>query len=1095
MKFLKKLIAPNSSTRFLAVSAVVATLLFLDNLRAKRESAFPTLTPAKSHAEIAERSAQYHTLAQQNKPEEPIPAHALSIEADQAGPERVQRVQHVQHVQHVRLPDTRKRVAQLLQRMRRPDISKTPRQDSTLITNVQAAQLMTAADRFMCTTEMATLLAIMHLGGPQQLLYWDDEWDAITSRSVYRLHQHLKQGCKDDIELALKLYAAWSETAYHGHSFIPTWAMRAVWLTYRIPPLPASLEETLGDTLFSFKKAISNVLEIESFEHLAEQYGIKELATDWLAATKTAFQQARREAWSRAYYVNHGLLTFSVEPERERLLSELTINKKIVERRPINFDLLERVRIIFAYYMVQHSSTGPLLPRTIAIQPEWKEWLQQTERTPLALARFIAQNTPRDIADELLPTHTDTRLFAEQYLPCGSRYLGTVTTLADDGSVEFALGRRISDAPPVLETFRNEAVTLCDYDTQDKDERKERIEEALLTSQSNATPYRRESMHAIGILQAPDDANQPTSLYHLNDTLIVEVIDYPLDNPTQLRALVAVVPEHEPFDTFAARYQVGDVLTVTTQAYDQRPDDTLISLLVCEPISQLVISIDPEHLSFTPLDEAIKEIPLGMQLHVVLEEIDIARRVVTLSLLPLMGAYLERLLKTHKHSDGSYEATAIISKVFAESLLLVLTWSEPTLGFIFALDIPRHALPEPQRDYEVGEQAQLALTFPDTVASPTLAHLPTSVNQLLTLPNTGLHLFWQSHKLHFSGQMSFMTRNTLLALSNDRFYQYAIHSLYRASYQWLTEVIAFRPAMSAFEIGTHTTANYTPVLESLEAERDRVGEGESVETLLEEIFDEGVDTATKETVHLPPELPPLLKYQVNQIVQGRVTGVLTYGAFVEIEPEVNGLVHRSKLWGHVPDVTDVVHIGDEVNVRILNINLEERNLELSMQLPEYDPLGRYEVDEVVTGIVTDIQEFGAFVEIEPGVSGLVHKSKMWGYVADIEDVVSIGEEVTVRILDINTERRWMELSMQVPEHDPLLRYHVGEIVTGRVTKVEEFGAFVEIEPGATGLVHKHDIRDNLNDARRELFAGEEVDVLIVRIDMEKRRMNLSMKDV
>lgn len=1084
MKILKKLIAPDASTKFLAVSAVIATLLFLDNLRGKRESALPTLAPAKSHHEIAKGSAQYQTQIQQNGLGEVVTTHSMDMQAEQ--PPQA----------YIRHPDTRKRVAQLLQRMRRPEMSKEQRQGSTLITDVQAAQLMTTADRFMCTTEMATLLAIMHLGGPQQLLYWDDEWDAITSHSVYRLHQHLKQGCKDDIELALKLYEAWSATSHHGHSFVPAWAMRAVWQAYRIPPLPAIVEETLGDTLFSFKKLISNVLDVESFEHLAEQYGVKELASSWLGETKTAFQQARREAWARAYYVNHGLLAFSVEPERERLLSELTINKKIVERRPINFDLLERVRIIFAHYMVQHSSTGPLLPRTIATQPEWIEWLQQTKRTPLVLARFIAQHTQRDIAGELQPTHTDTRLFAEQYLPCGSRYIGTVTTRGPDGSVELTLGRRVSDAPPILETFRNEAITLCDYDTLNESERKERIEEVLLTSQNGSTPYCREPTRAIGILQASNNTDQTAISYHLNDTLVVEVIDYLLDNPAQARALVSVVPEHEPFDTFVARYQVGDVLTVITQAYDQRPDDTLISLLVCEPVSQLTISIDPEHLSFTPLGEAVKEIPLGMHLHVVLEEIDTARRVVTLSLLPLMGAYLERLLKTQKHSDGSYEATAIISKVFAESLLLVFTWSEPTLGFVFALEMPRLALPDPQRDYEIGEVAQLALTFPDTVSSPTRAHLPTSVKQILTLPHAEFHLFWQQHKLHFSGQMSFMTRNALLALSIDRVYQYAIHSLYHTSYQWLTEVIAFRSATSAFEVdNTNVATDYTPVLESMEAARDRIGEAESMEALLEEIFDEETETSNKDTIPLPPEMPPLLKYQVNQIVQGRVTGVLTYGAFVEIEPEVNGLVHRSKIWGYVPDVTDVVHIGDEVNVRILNINLEEGNLELSMQLPEYDPLGRYEVDEIVTGVVTEIQEFGAFVQIEPGVSGLVHKSKMWGYVADIGDVVSIGDEVTVRILDINTERRWMELSMQVPEHDPLLRYHVGEIVTGRVTKVEEFGAFVEIEPGATGLVHKHDIRDNLSDARRELFAGEDVDVLIVRIDMERRRMNLSMKDV
>lgn len=188
-------------------------------------------------------------------------------------------------------------------------------------------------------------------------------------------------------------------------------------------------------------------------------------------------------------------------------------------------------------------------------------------------------------------------------------------------------------------------------------------------------------------------------------------------------------------------------------------------------------------------------------------------------------------------------------------------------------------------------------------------------------------------------------------------------------------------------------------------------------------------------------------------------------------------------------------MGDEIKVFILNVNIEQSNLELSMQLPEYDPLRNYEEGNTVTGRVTDIQEFGAFVQIEPGVSGLVHKSKMWGYVSDVAHVVSIGDEVTVRILTINREKHWLELSMQVAEHDPLLRYKVGEIVMGVVTDVKDFGAFVEVEPGASGLIYKSDIRENVTDARRELFVGDEIDVLIVRIDMERRHMALSMKDI
>jgi small subunit ribosomal protein S1 len=225
-----------------------------------------------------------------------------------------------------------------------------------------------------------------------------------------------------------------------------------------------------------------------------------------------------------------------------------------------------------------------------------------------------------------------------------------------------------------------------------------------------------------------------------------------------------------------------------------------------------------------------------------------------------------------------------------------------------------------------------------------------------------------------------------------------------------------------------------------------------------------------------------------------VTGVQDYGAFVEFPSGIKGLIHKSKIWGYVADARDVLHVGQTLEVIVLDIK-PDGNLELSLRLPEDDPLLKYEVGDKVTGVVMNLQEHGALIEIEPDVRGFVHKSKMWGYVSRVEDVVQHGEQVTVLILSIDMEKRRLELSMQVPEHDRLQDYQAGDIVEAVVTEVMDYGAFVEVEPGVGGLIYKGDMPGYVTDARRVLSRGDEVEALIIRVDRVKRQLSLSMREL
>ena len=220
------------------------------------------------------------------------------------------------------------------------------------------AHLMVTADRFACAIEMATLLPMIKLGGLRYLLRRERNWDATTRRAVNRVHKALMKGCRDDIEFCLKLYTAWSETEYDGQALAPRWAVQKVWPNY-MPKLNDAMKEALGtDAADRFRAAAVTALTYDDMCAVVRQFGLGGVAEDWLAEAGTAMLRAKREAWAKAFFVNHSILKNKIEPEREALLDTLSGHKKEAERRPIDFDLLDRLRIVFAYCLVERRYEG-----------------------------------------------------------------------------------------------------------------------------------------------------------------------------------------------------------------------------------------------------------------------------------------------------------------------------------------------------------------------------------------------------------------------------------------------------------------------------------------------------------------------------------------------------------------------------------------------------------------------------------------------------------------------------------------------------------------------------------------------------------------
>ncbi|GIW96156.1 MAG: 30S ribosomal protein S1 [Pirellulaceae bacterium] len=251
------------------------------------------------------------------------------------------------------------------------------------------------------------------------------------------------------------------------------------------------------------------------------------------------------------------------------------------------------------------------------------------------------------------------------------------------------------------------------------------------------------------------------------------------------------------------------------------------------------------------------------------------------------------------------------------------------------------------------------------------------------------------------------------------------------------------------------------------------------------------------------------KYPVGSKVKGTVVNVMPYGVFVKLEPGIEGLVHVSEMsWTkRVQHPTELVEQGDEIEVVVLEIDKERHQLSLGMKQATPNPWDeaetKYPVGSIVTGKVRNLTSFGAFIELEEGIDGLLHVSDMsWTRkVSHPTEIVSKGQEVRCMVLNVDRERRRIALGLKQLEEDPWKdtipnKYQPGQVVKGKVTKITNFGVFVGLEDGLEGLLHISELADHKVENPEEVVkVGEEIEVKVLRVDAEERKIGLSRRRV
>jgi small subunit ribosomal protein S1 len=250
------------------------------------------------------------------------------------------------------------------------------------------------------------------------------------------------------------------------------------------------------------------------------------------------------------------------------------------------------------------------------------------------------------------------------------------------------------------------------------------------------------------------------------------------------------------------------------------------------------------------------------------------------------------------------------------------------------------------------------------------------------------------------------------------------------------------------------------------------------------------------------------KYPIGQQVKGRVTKLLPYGAFVELERGVEGLVHVSELsWvKRITRPSDVLELGQEIQAVVLGISIDEQKISLGVRQLESNPWDeielRYPVGATMKGPVRNLTAYGAFVELEEGIDGMIHVSDMsWTRkINHPSEVLKKGDQVEAIVLAIDKANQRVSLGVKQLEEDPWSvidgRFKVGDLVKGTVAKIATFGAFVSLDGDIDGLIHISQLsEDHVEKVKDVIKVGDPVEARVIKVDKVERRIGLSVKAV
>ena len=921
---------------------------------------------------------------------------------------------------------------------------------------IDVANLMILADRFGCAVEMATLIPMMKLGGYTNVLHWNRSWNAPAKRAVHHIHSGLIKPCLDDVEFYLKLWEAWEGLSFGRET------------------------------------------------------------------------DEQRKEWAARFFVNHTVLK-QVASERDGLLSALSGHKKDDFFRPIQFDLLTRLRIVLTYglsnqiYQLTKSSDGeqngdedwkyrPYIPdpesnpelvalhedATIEISPESvcsqqlpdyfvcgkrvrlrrrispqsdpetiitaafltlikPDWIQIIEQPPIVVARLIASET-RTSDGSLRATTTRDRLFIDQTYPIGTTYLCSRDV---DDSIE--IGNIVSPAPKLRARSSYEDIEA--FDAVEVLEAEGELAETAGVDEIEVLTTGEEEKTLPSWAEVSEEDELEETLIPMPDHHGVEhfagkitysaakiqsgekfpgrVTGYDFSDRQRPTIQIDIPIKPDPFDRFNELYEAAQDITVKFQAIEQYVNDWLDYLVVREVQTGLEIVMDPYDVSIIGRNFAIeifREATQETTFTVTIEELDEQDRFVRVNRLKSSQTALLQFMEKEKKRT----VDAAIVEARDNGLYL---WLDPATmrdNLPCGAFVHLNRLIERPEEMSLGETCLVQVARSRRPPRRTISTESGEVEDVLTKQKLSGNVNWDetTNTLSTKGAMTYDQRRKLLVISDHPVYQRAVNLLFRRSNELFVEKII-----------------------------DRTG------------------------------LIDLLPHQESEKpVKGKIVSITDYEVFAATEngPEVR-VPRQEVAYQHNPDLQDMITEGEEVNLWIKDIDLDEGRASASMLDPAQDPWNDFSLDQIVSGeVVRLLSEHDiVLVKLKPGATGSVHVSELaWHPVESMQDFIQVGQQVEARIIEIDRENRRARFTMRLPDNDPIRQFKVNQIVDGKVVGFMKDGsaAFVELSPGIEGYLHKNQIRSSqVEDARKSLTENQTITVRITDLDYEERKCSLTIR--
>ena len=248
------------------------------------------------------------------------------------------------------------------------------------------------------------------------------------------------------------------------------------------------------------------------------------------------------------------------------------------------------------------------------------------------------------------------------------------------------------------------------------------------------------------------------------------------------------------------------------------------------------------------------------------------------------------------------------------------------------------------------------------------------------------------------------------------------------------------------------------------------------------------------------------KYPVGSTAKGKVVNITPYGSFIKLEEGVEGLLHISEMsWTkRINHPSEMLAMEETVAVVILEINKKEKKISLGMKQLESNPWKvieeKYPVGTIVEGKIRNLTDYGAFIELDEGFDGLIHVSDIsWSKIEHPSEVVEKGQRVKAIVLELNSERKKISLGLKQLTPDPWLtideKYKVGDVVSGEVTKITDFGIFIKLEDGIEGLVHNSELPDEAVSSSNAVSVGNVIKSRVLKVNLKEKKIRLSLKEV